>query len=495
MDEGKARQVGHEQFQSLLDKLVEVQRSAVGQEVFGELLARTSLRAPNETSRVDLAAPNPTARRPVDQRAIPQGTVSKAVKALLQVGLLDDGVNLLRNKEGRVLSPLRLGQGFVIAGVHVEQRQWRPTEITVALVGLDTSHEFTARPRCEVLGHGHDEWEEVAEVVYRAITELKRGVDPSGDALQLFGIGIEVGTPVHNGKIMPAPTAYPHRSVDLAGMVRKLFAADDDFDQPVSVVIENDVNALAVLALHEAKNSEPDLVVVSVFDEGVGGGLVMNGRLRRGSKGKAMEIGHLEVGYAPGEVPPPSQAHYGVEADWPQPERRGDAALPPDFLQPCHCGEYGHVDTLATPSRIEGQLRANTAAGHAGAEATPERAVFAQAGSALGRAVAHVCNIANPNRLIIYLPEALAAPAADSAATAYLQSAVSEIRSAFATAGDPDGFLTVSSLPADRDHRAKLGAKAAAVCVLESFIEHALRLDECNQVSNDRPATDHSSAA
>ena len=79
--------MNHEPFQDLLDDLVA--QSGVGQEVLGDVLARTSLRAPQETSRVEIAAGNPTARRPVDQRAIPQGTVSKAVKALKDKGLLE----------------------------------------------------------------------------------------------------------------------------------------------------------------------------------------------------------------------------------------------------------------------------------------------------------------------------------------------------------------------------------------------------------------------
>lgn len=33
------------------------------------------------------------------------------------------------------------------------------------------------------------------------------------------------------------------------------------------------INALAVLAIHEVHSTDPDLVVVGVFDKGVGGGL------------------------------------------------------------------------------------------------------------------------------------------------------------------------------------------------------------------------------
>ncbi len=46
--------MNHEQFQDMLDELVG--QSGVGQEVLGDVLARTSLRAPQETSRVEIAA-------------------------------------------------------------------------------------------------------------------------------------------------------------------------------------------------------------------------------------------------------------------------------------------------------------------------------------------------------------------------------------------------------------------------------------------------------
>ena len=48
---GRAR-MQHEQFQALLDRLVKL--SGVGQEVLGEVLTRTAVRAPQETSRTEI---------------------------------------------------------------------------------------------------------------------------------------------------------------------------------------------------------------------------------------------------------------------------------------------------------------------------------------------------------------------------------------------------------------------------------------------------------
>ena len=104
--------------------------------------------------------------------------------------------------------------------------------------------------------------------------------------------------------------------------------------------------------------------------------------------------------------------------------------------------------------------------------------MFARSGAALGRALAHVSNIVNPNRLIVYMPAALAQPEANTAAAAYRAAVEREAASAFSASGQP-GYLTVRPLPARPEDAALLGAKAAAICVLESFIEHALRLDGC----------------
>jgi len=451
----------HEQFQDILDELV--RQSGVGQDVLGDVLARTSLRAPEETSRVEISAGNPTARRPVDQRAIPQGTVSKAVKALKEHGLLEDGEKLLWSPDGRTLSPLRLGSLYAMAGVKVVQAGQRPRHVTTALLGLDSSR---------VLGTAHDaadSWYQAADLIHRHVTSLKnagdqdranRGLPP----LRMLGVGVEVSAPVYKGKVMPLSRDRSSHPVPLADKLHHLFEADPGFGRPVPVIAENDVNALAVLAIHQVHYAVPDLVVVGVFDEGVGGGLVMDGRLRRGGNGRAMEIGHLSVGFPLGRDPYSSLAGTGFNAR-------------------CSCGQLGHVDTLAPPRRIVEEFGGGTLEQISEINARdPEfqraQQVFNRSGAALGRALAHVSDTVNPSRVIIYLPAALAEPKPDTAATAYLDAARQEVTHAFAASDQPD-YLRIRAFPANPHDVALLGAQAAAVCVLESFIEHALRLDGC----------------
>lgn len=465
----------HDQFQELLDTLVK--RSGVGQEVLGEVMARTSLRAPQETSRVELAAANPTARRPVDQREIPQGTVSKAVKALMDEGLLEDGEKLLRNPEGRTLSPLRLGSLYATAGVKISQVKERPRHVTTALFGLDSNF---------VLGTMHgpaDSWDQAADLIHRHVTSLKSSCDRDRASLglqplRMLGVGTELGAPVYDGQVMPLSRNPDRHPVRLAEKLHCLLQADPGFGRPVPVIVENDVNALTVLAIHQVHYTDPDLVVVGVFDEGVGGGLVMDGRLRRGANGRAMEIGHLAVGFPPGLDPEQNLDVLAAGTAYPSSTDTG-------FRTRCSCGQLGHVDTLATPSRIVEAFGCGTLEQISGIDARDmefKRAqdVFNRAGAALGRALAHVSNTVNPSWIVMYLPRCLADAEhkPDTAGSAYLTAVRTETSRAFAARDEPD-YLRIRAFPPDLQDVALLGARAAAVCVLESFIEHALRLDGC----------------
>jgi predicted NBD/HSP70 family sugar kinase len=230
------------------------------------------------------------------------------------------------------------------------------------------------------------------------------------------------------------------------------------------VIAENDINALAVLTIHQIHYAVPDLVVVGVDDEGVGGGLVMDGRLRRGGNGRAMEIGHLSVGFPIGQDP-------------------YSPATGTRFKARCLCGQLGHVNTLAPPRRIAeafggGTLEQISQVSTRDPEFQRAQQAFKHGGAALGRALTHVSNTVNPSRIIMYLPAALAGPEPDTAATAYLAAVRQELSYAFAAPDQPD-YLRIRSFPANPSDFALLGAQAAAVCVLESFIEHALRLDGC----------------
>ena len=499
MDESAA----HKAFQRQLDNLL-VEDSGVGQEVIGIVLARTSLRAPSETSRWHLERGSDA--RPVDRRILRQATVSKAVRALTKRGFLEDGERQLKSeaeegRRARSLESLRFGRGVVIAGVHVQQRAYVPTSITAVLVGLDSTRQLAVDSR-KLDASDARGWKGVADTIHQLVIDLKTRLDretrkcleaslDAADAdfdpqlryqrelelaalepFELFGVGVEVGAPVYNGKIASVSRAEGV-SMDHDGFEKDLQDLfDDGQGNVIPVVIENDVNALAVLAIHEEHYAVPDLAVVGVFDEGVGGGLVLDGRLRRGGNGTAMEIGHLQVVHIPGT--PESIAGVGQD--------KRTSSRPPKFDDYCECGRRGHVDTRATSSRIEGELGVPF---DQAVDLISEDAyrTFRSAGFALGRAIAHVSNIVNPTRTIVYLPAKLARPKSQTAAAEYCRAATAEISAAFGNAGRrPADFLTYR--PLQTEEVAQLLARAAAVCLLQGFIEHALRVDGCSFATN-----------
>ncbi|MGW5698513.1 ROK family protein, partial [Streptomyces asiaticus] len=154
-----------------------------------------------------------------------------------------------------------------------------------------------------------------------------------------------------------------------------------DDGEPVTGFAGNDVN-LAALAEHRhgAGGGAQHLLCVATGHRGVGGALVLDGRLHTGSAGLALEVGHLTV----------------------NPEG-----------PPCHCGSRGCLDIEADP------LAFLTAAGR---EPGPEvsllqqardllreeyatapsvRAATEQLIDRLGLGLAGLVNILNPDRIIL----------------------------------------------------------------------------------------------
>ncbi|WP_372728254.1 ROK family protein [Nocardioides sp.] len=144
----------------------------------------------------------------------------------------------------------------------------------------------------------------------------------------------------------------------------------------VPVFVDNDANlgALAELS-HGAARGIDDFVHVKLAS-GLGAGIVLGGRLHRGSTGIAGEIGHVQVG-EDGEV--------------------------------CRCGNRGCLETLVAAPRLIAllqpayddelsteRIRALDETGDAGV-----RRVLTDAGRTTGRALADLCNSLNPQAVVV----------------------------------------------------------------------------------------------
>jgi len=109
-------------------------------------------------------------------------------------------------------------------------------------------------------------------------------------AYQLRGVCVTVpGIVDHAGQVLFAPI-LGWRQVPVLKMLHDMRP-----DLPL-LIAENDANAFAMAELYQAGNSAPDAALYIFLDAGVGGAIVNGGAILRGHNGYAGEFGHIIVG-------------------------------------------------------------------------------------------------------------------------------------------------------------------------------------------------------
>jgi glucokinase len=150
------------------------------------------------------------------------------------------------------------------------------------------------------------------------------------------------------------------------------------------LLLENDANAAVFGEYWAGAGRGKETVVLMTLGTGVGGGIIIDGRLLRGAEGMAGEIGHLTV----------------------EPEG-----------EPCLCGNRGCLESYASArgicaryARLAGEGGEEDEEGSSGAAGVFARAsrgderarqAFSEAGTYLGIAMAAIVNIINPEAIIV----------------------------------------------------------------------------------------------
>jgi predicted NBD/HSP70 family sugar kinase len=177
-----------------------------------------------------------------------------------------------RLPRGRRPTFLRLNDDRVIIGVDI-----RPLQITVALA--DVNGKFTSQ---EVMPTAANPKTAVDGVIAR----IQRLLRSCGDK-KVEGIGISLPGRVEpgSGRLVFAPN-LKWTDFDIADAVHKATGFD--------VEMENAANACVLAAVWFDHIESRNLVVVTV-SEGIGAGVLVNGRLARGFSGMAGEFGHVPL--------------------------------------------------------------------------------------------------------------------------------------------------------------------------------------------------------
>lgn len=218
---------------------------------------------------------------------------------------------------------------------------------------------------------------------------------------RVLGVGMGIPGPITSGNGTVGSTSILPGwvGVDAASAMRERLG--------MVVRVENDANlgALAELVWGAGRGAQ-DFIFVSVRS-GIGGALVIDGRLYRGSGGTAGELGHT-LFRENGEV--------------------------------CRCGNRGCLETVAGTAAVAGAFNAVRGEevevhelierAHAG-DSLAQR-VIAEAGRSIGVAVGNLCNVFNPERVIIggdlsAAGDVLLAPITESISRYAIPSAAAEV--------------------------------------------------------------------
>ena len=204
------------------------------------------------------------------------------------------------------------------------------------------------------------------------IDEMRQRASEQGRSPSLLSVAIGGPLDIAQGIIYSPPNLPGWEAVPLKQLLQERFG--------LPTYVEHDGNAGALAewyfgAAHGARN-----VVFLTMGTGLGGGLILNGQLYRGSSDLAGEVGHMRVAEA-------GPVAYGKAGSWES-----------------FCSGTGIMRLAAYcfPFRwSEGQVTVRDLAELAAAGDADALAVLAEAGRYLGRGLAILLDILNPDVIVI----------------------------------------------------------------------------------------------
>ncbi|HVK03699.1 MAG TPA: ROK family protein, partial [Armatimonadaceae bacterium] len=191
----------------------------------------------------------------------------------------------------------------------------------------------------------------------------------------VIGVGISAGAPADgaHGVVYPAPNlpGWPESGVPLASLVSGALGG-------LPTCLENDADATALAEWRYGAGRGSRTMAFLTVGTGVGAGLILDGRLHRGAAGAGGEVGHI--------------------------------AVVPEGGRLCNCGLSGCLEAYASgPSVVRVAVERGFAGDPTGpsviaaARAGDPAASFAaaQAGEMLGRGIATLAMLLNPECVVL----------------------------------------------------------------------------------------------
>ncbi|MDM4762490.1 ROK family transcriptional regulator [Galbitalea sp. SE-J8] len=283
-------------------------------------------------------------------------TVSNIVKELSASGVLTTTAS---SRSGRRAVEVALARQLgLVAGLHFSSRHLRIAISDVGRAVVAENHVPLA------FDHRHDR-------------ELDRAALLLGDMLDSVGASLDDVLAV--GIALPVPIDQSTGMISAPGLMRGWEGVPiaEDFEQRVQrpAIVDSDANAGALAEHRQGAARDVSSAAYVRAGHTIGAGLILDGRVFHGTRGKAGQIGHVTI------------------------DENGPI---------CRCGSRGCLDTLAGgPALMElfrgdprmQRLRDLLAQADAGDASC--RRVIADAGRHIGIALANLCNIVDPELVVV----------------------------------------------------------------------------------------------
>lgn len=221
--------------------------------------------------------------------------------------------------------------------------------------------------------------DEIVRALIAAVRECERQLGELGGAISGVSIAVPGTVNVAEGIVVQAPNVPCLDGFHLSA------ALANELNRPV--ILENDANAAALSEMWRGAGQGYRTIICVTLGTGVGGGIILDGKLWRGADGSAGEIGHIGV-----------DPFGGV---------------------PCSCGGQGCLEVYASATAIvrmtrEAKPRYPNSALHNSEDLTSEKIyqagkegdelaleVFRQMGVYLGVGLASLINVINPEVIVV----------------------------------------------------------------------------------------------
>jgi predicted NBD/HSP70 family sugar kinase len=295
--------------------------------------------------------------------------VAARLASLLASGLVvedvdgPDGPARSTSTGGRPATQLRFNRnaGVVLAAAIGRSR----TQLAVCDLGGEV---LVATDLDQEVGPGPDE---LMPRVARGLESLLEDCGRRPEAVRAVGLSIPGTVDLHRGASLDSPVMAGWDGVELAPYLHGLTASS-----AAPVFVDNDANVMALSERRGHLERYDDLLFVKA-STGIGVGVVSGGRLLRGARGAAGEVGHTKSAAADG--------------------------------LPCRCGDTGCVEAVAAGwALVQAARERGHEVGHVRDLVTlavsgdaDARHLVREAGRRIGEVLASAVNLLNPEAVVV----------------------------------------------------------------------------------------------